>query len=357
MYQRRVKLSSFKSLHRVVIFSPIGQILAPMFPWTDPPEPLRFDHFMAAALHDPHQGYYARRIRGVGQHGDFTTTSAISPALGKAIAAWADQSLRHEGCRDLIELGPGEGSLAESVLKQLPWHRRLRIRLHLVETSSALRQKQQGLLGNRVHWHNTVEEALKSCGGNACIYSNEFADAFPVRRFRKSANKWEELFLLPDQERWSPVESLPHSTLFKRLWPNHQIIEVHGSYRDWLGNMLPHWREGRLLTIDYGARDQDLYHRQPHGSLRAYFHHQCLRGPETYARPGHQDLTSDINFSDLIDWSQPATELIALTPQSEFLAAFADPANPADQYAIDPAGPGTAFLCLDQRRTFTAKPS
>ena len=41
---------------------------------------------MAAALHDPERGYYARRIRGVGKPGDFTTTAAISPAIGKAIA-------------------------------------------------------------------------------------------------------------------------------------------------------------------------------------------------------------------------------------------------------------------------------
>ncbi|MEP4931606.1 SAM-dependent methyltransferase [Haloferula sp.] len=305
---------------------------------------------MAAALHDPRQGYYARRIRGVGQRGDFTTTPALSSALGKAIAAWADQALQAEGCRDLIELGPGEGSLAETVLKNLPWHRRLRIRLHLVETSEPLREKQQALLGSKVRWHSSIEEALRACGGKACLYSNEFADAFPVRRFRKTPETWEELHLLPDYEQWSPAAELPDSSLFDRPWSDGQIVEVHQSYQDWLTGIFTHWQQGRLLTIDYGAIDSGLYRRQPGGSLRAYFHHQHLSGSEVWARPGHQDLTADINFSDLIQWSQPQAELVSLIPQSEFLASFVDPNDPADRYAADPAGPGSAFMCLDQRR-------
>ena len=58
------------------------------WPWRDAP-PLRFDRFMELALHDPERGYYARRIRGVGKGGDFTTTPMLTPALGKAVAAWA----------------------------------------------------------------------------------------------------------------------------------------------------------------------------------------------------------------------------------------------------------------------------
>jgi SAM-dependent MidA family methyltransferase len=305
---------------------------------------------MAAALHDPGQGYYARRIRGVGQRGDFTTTAALSPALGKAIAAWANRALRDEECRDLIELGPGEGMLAESIFRNLPWHRRLTTRLHLVETSKPLREKQHERLGSKVSWHASIEDALESCGGNACIFSNEFADAFPVRRFRKSDGHLEEQYLLPEREVWTPVQELPDSTLLDRTWNEQQTIEVHESYHDWILEMLPSWQRGRLLTIDYGARAEDLYHRQPSGSLRAYFHQQRFTGPEVWARAGHQDITADVNFSDLIQWPGTMTELVSLIPQSEFLAPHIDPDNPADRYAIDPAGPGSAFLCLDQRR-------
>src|SRR6478609_2354584 len=97
-----------------------------------------FEQFMARALHDPEHGYYARRIHAVGRRGDFTTAPMLSDAPARAIAAWAVRAMRETGCRDLIEIGPGEGTLAAAVLKHLPWHVRWQTRLHLVETSTPL---------------------------------------------------------------------------------------------------------------------------------------------------------------------------------------------------------------------------
>jgi len=97
--------------------------------------PISFEEFMRRALYDPQRGYYSRRITGVGKRGDFTTAPMLSEAPAKAIAAWAATAMKETGCRDLIEIGPGEGKLAASVLKHLPWHVRLKTRLHLVETS------------------------------------------------------------------------------------------------------------------------------------------------------------------------------------------------------------------------------
>ncbi len=331
-------------------FRPAVMVLRAMFPWSDPPAALRFDRFMEAALHDPERGYYARRIRGVGTRGDFTTTAAIAPSLPRAIARWAVGALRATGTRDLIELGPGEGTLAAAVRARLPWFRR--VRLHLVETSSPLRERQQALLGTSVRWHDSVAGALEACDGKACLYSNEFADAFAVRRFRRHAEAWQESHVLPAGETWEPADALPESSIFDRPWPAGQVVEVADSYHHWLEDTLPRWVRGRMLTIDYGARAADLHHRQPQGSLRAYFHHQCLTGPEALARPGHQDLTADVNFTDLVEWTAPWAETLGLRSQREFLAPFTDPKSAADRYAIDPDGPGGAFLVheIERRR-------
>lgn len=301
---------------------------------------------MALALHDPERGYYARRIRAVGRGGDFTTTPMLSPALGRAVAAWAADALAASGCRDLIELGPGEGLLAASVLEHLPWWRRLRTRLHLVERSAPLREKQAARLGNRAVWHDSVESALDACGGKACLYSNEFADAFSVRRFRREADGWSELFLSPAEE-WCRCDALPDSSLFELPHPVGQIIEVAESYRDWLHGWLPFWKAGRLLTIDYGAAAADLYHRRPHGSLRAYFMQQRIEGPGVYEHPGRQDLTADVNFTDLQRWSAPHATTLRLIPQRDFLLPFA---SPADAALMDGHGAGGAFLVLEQAR-------
>jgi SAM-dependent MidA family methyltransferase len=245
----------------------------------------------------------------------------------------------------LIELGPGEGVLAAAVMKQLPWWPRMRTRLHLVERSAPLREKQAALLGRRAVWHDSVESALEACGGKACLYSNEFADAFPVRRFRREADGWSELFLRPAED-WQTCDGLPDSSLFEIPYPAGQMIEVAESYRDWLRGWLPRWKTGRMLTIDYGAEAGTLYHRRPRGSLRAYLMQQRIEGPGIYENPGRQDLTADVNFTDLERWSAPWAETLRLESQREFLRSFA---GPEDAAVMDEHGAGGAFRVLEQR--------
>lgn len=326
---------------------------APPWPWTSG-EGLRFDRFMDLALHDPERGYYARRIRGVGSAGDFTTAPMMSGLLAKGIAAWAARALPESGCRDLIEIGPGEGLLAAAVLKALPLHRRWRTRLHLVETSRPLRGKQQALLGKRVVWHDSLESALDACEGRACLYSNELIDAFPVRRFRLEGWGISELFLLPGEvprEDWRPAQDLPDSLQFNHPHRPGQILEVHESVQRWLAGWTPHWQRGAMLTIDYGAETTDLYHRRPRGTLRAYLRQERLEGHAAYQHPGRQDLTADVDFSDLARWLDalvPGTS--TLGTQRDFLLPFARSNRPADAALIDPEGAGGAFKVLDFRK-------
>ena len=314
--------------------------------------PITFEEFMARALHDPQHGYYARRISGVGRRGDFTTAPMFSQAPAAAIADWAAKALKMTGCRDLIEIGPGEGDLAAGVLLNLPWKLRWKTRLHLVETSIPLAARQRELLGKRATYHTRIQDVLNNCGGKAVIYSNELVDAFPVRKFQKTTAGWQELAVHFDERkrahesRLAPA-SLPDSAGFLDHHPLGQWIEVHDSYRRFLTDWLPHWNAGRLLTIDYGATTESLYHRKPRGSIRGYLHQQRLEGPAIYENPGRQDLTADVNFTDLMNWSQPWVSEQRLSTFGEFLQA---PRNLDDSLLADPLGAGGAFLVLDQKR-------
>ncbi|MGC4017607.1 MAG: SAM-dependent methyltransferase [Luteolibacter sp.] len=317
---------------------------APPWPWTDTGA-LRFDRFMDRALHDPQRGYYARRIRGVGRGGDFTTTPMMSGALARAIAAWIVKT----GERHVIEIGPGEGRLAADVMKALPWWTRLRTKLHLVERSVPLREKQQALLGKNVRWHDTMEEALEACGQSAAIYSNELIDAFPVRRFRKTESGWDELFLQPDgpTESWQPAGELPCSSSFKQPHRVGQIIEVHESAHDWIRQWtMMNWGSGQMLVIDYGEETETLYHRRPHGTLRGYLMQQRIEGSAVYQNAGRQDLTADVNFTDLETAVAPGVHHTRLMTQRDFLLPHIDPQNPADAALVDPNGAGSAFKVL-----------
>lgn len=268
-----------------------------------------FDAFMGIALHHQEDGYYARNIRGIGARGDFTTVPQLTPALGEAIGRWLHQESRRRGWKRLnvIECGPGSGALASSVMKSFGWLGQRKVDLHLVETSQPLREQQQPLV--RGTWHPTVDEALAACGGHALIYNNEFFDAFPCRVFRKDADAWTELHLRVVDGKLTenflqPQRPLPDSQVFEHKWPEGQRIEVFQSVHAWMKELSSAWREGAMLSIDYGGTTSEIYERRPQGTLRAYRRQQRLSGADVYELPGRQDITADVNFDDLTMWAQ-----------------------------------------------------
>lgn len=303
---------------------------------------------MNHALHDPEIGYYARSILTVGRGGDFTTTAEIAPSLAKAIAAWLLRELRASGCRDVIELGPGSGALSAAVRAHLPFWRRWRVRWHLVETSASLREVQRKRAPlHRARWHDSVEAALAACGGAACLYSNEFFDAFPVRVFQRKAEGWAELHLRQaddgPQEVFLDASQLPPSSVWRREWKEGQRIEIHAAVRRWMETLGRSWRRGAMLTIDYGAAVDALYQRQPGGTVRGYLLQQRITGRDLYRNIGRQDLTADVNFTDLIEWSSSFASAHSLQSQRDFLLPWVDASHPGDLHASDELGAGEAF--------------
>ncbi len=273
---------------------------------------LPFDRFMQIALHHPDGGYYASNIRGIGGGGDFTTAPKLTRALGRSITAWlrAEAARRRWKSFHIIECGPGDGSLAADIMRTFGWLERRRVTLHLVETSAPLRERQKAALrGFNLRWHNDIGNALAECDGCALIFHNEFLDAFPCRVFRKEGIGWKELHLKVREKRLTgvfllPSRALPHSAAFIIDWPEGQQIEVFEATREWMQTMATHWREGAMLAIDYGAAAESVYHRRPHGTLRAYRNHERLEGDAVCEMPGLQDITADVNFSDVSTWAR-----------------------------------------------------
>lgn len=317
-----------------------------------PRSPISIEEFMRRALAGGASGYYTRRISGIGNRGDFTTAPMISDDLARAVAKWAARAMRSARCWSLIELGPGEGVLMKSVLRLLPWHLRLRADVRLVETSAPLREIQQRNLGGRVSWHAHPAEALDACGGAAVIFSNELVDAFPARVFQRSESGWQEVGVFREEvgtireTLLATAETLPESTALHRDFPPGQRTEIHDSYRQWLSEWVPHWKSGRMLTIDYGAEIDSLYHRRPQGTLRGYLLQQRLEGMAVYQNPGRQDLTCDVNFSDLRQWSDQLGLRSKITDFAEFLKRGGCGNSPL----ADPNGAGAAFQVLETWR-------
>lgn len=341
---------------------------------------IRFDQYMAEALYHPRHGYYSSNICAIGRRGDFSTSSGLHYVLGAAVSAWALKEKKNSlsaglGRRwNVIEVGAGDGSMASDFLRAVPALHRPLLSYHIVEVSEPLRRKQKEKLPRlSVKWHESMASALEACQGRALIVSNELVDAFPasVVRWHESIRQWEELYLR-DQGRGVLAEEfhkftedrLGHTSSVFGQWNevplrDGQVCEIFWSYERWLSEWLPSWRQGAMLTIDYGDYFPKLYERNPRGTLRGYFQGVRLQGSEVYDRFGHQDLTADVNFSDLMAWGEGGgLETISLTTQHEFflkmLPELEDPAyqqqDPALEFLMSPYGCGGAFKVLAQRR-------
>jgi SAM-dependent MidA family methyltransferase len=307
---------------------------------------------MEAALYAPDNGYYSKNIRTVGRTGDFSTSATLGGELGSAIAAWIRQEWLHAGRKlQLIEIGPGDGSLHRHVLGALGFTGRWRLRSHLVERSPVLRTVQQQKLRGwwNLTWHENVEAALRECGGGALIFSNELADAFPAHLFQREAGMWKEVWL-SIAENGGIVETLhppPEgvvSSAFDIECADGQRVEVLHSWREWLQAWIPLWNAGAMLTIDYGGLPADIYHRRPGGTVRGYFHHQRLDSAALYPLMGRCDVTVDVNFTDLMQWGEAAgLRTVRLVSQRELVQA----AHPGPLH--EEGGPAEAFRCLMQR--------
>jgi SAM-dependent MidA family methyltransferase len=314
---------------------------------------IRFDRFMDLALYHPIHGYYSAQMETIGSEGDFSTAATLDDSLGRALAQWirAEAKALRLPHLTIIELGAGTGRLARTILRCFrPWEKP---RYYVVDIGARNR------LSGRIKRFNSVREALNVTGGVAVLFSNEFVDAFPCRRFVRTKSGWDEIWIELQEGRWlertMPAQVYPESSALSLALPLGQVIEIHDSYRSWLKELSASLQTGTLLTIDYGGPAIENYRGKLSGTLRGFFRHQRLEGMEIYRRPGQQDLTADVNFEDLRRWGDAlGLGEKGYTTQREFIEIWYSEAlasvNPATRFVLDPIGAGTAFKVLHQRK-------
>jgi len=360
---------------------------------------------MQNALYHPEKGYYTKNIKDVGARGDFSTSATLSQSLAKAIAkeiiSYASEQ-EHDSRIDVIECGAGNGQLMVDIGAALelllPKTLLKHIHFHIIEVSPTLQQKQKNLLQknilfplfrkkwqSRITWHHSINDALELCNGKAFIYHNEFVDAFPVRVFRLMENSvtnsptnptWHELYITKSDkfltESWEQIDAITSSQILSEVRPSIttsllenpsineqssisidssiQHIEIPCSYFDWLKELANCWDKGRMLTIDYGDTFPAVYHRRPQGTLRAYAMHQRLTGHEIYQNPGHQDITFDVNFTDLMHWGESlGFQHQSYLTQREFISQHL-PDKGDHTLITEVEGAGDAFKVLIQHQ-------
>ena len=268
--------------------------------------PLTIAEYMATALSHPTLGYYTTRDP-IGRTGDFVTAPEVSQMFGELLGLWcADAWLRAGRPRhaNLVELGPGRGTLMADALRALAGMPDFleAARVCLVETSPALRQRQADRLaatradGVAITWCTKLDDVPP---GPLFLLANEFFDALPVRQFEHLPDGWHERTVtaaatgdglafghraaaetaaLPAAARAAPVGAVAEAC------PAAQAITADIARRI-AGD------GGAALVVDYGTATPTAG-----DTLQAVRGHAYA---PVLAAPGEADLTAHVDFGTL----------------------------------------------------------
>lgn len=313
--------------------------------------PVTVAQFMEWALYHPEYGYYTRGPN-IGPRGDFTTSPEASPAFAQMLAkhvAEVDALLGNPKTFDIVEFGPGRGTLACDLLDDLASQASdlySRANYHLVEISPALVEEQKALLlpthEGRVSWLAGLSVEDNLCGA---VIANEFVDAFPVHVLEARDGVLCEQYVDVHQDgfhiAYGPPSSLELTGFIQRNrldLEDREKVEINLKAGDWIKSTAGAFSRCVALIVDYGDVAPARYSAtRKEGTLLGYY-----RGAVTdniLAHPGEQDLTALVDFTALQDDATSAGfDLVGMTRQASFLIGLglgADGAADAHHEAIN----------------------
>lgn len=293
--------------------------------------PIAFREWMETCLYHPEHGYYRRGRPTVGRDGDFLTSPEVHPLFGAAVGHVAIdlwRQLDSPATFRIAELGPGTGSLAESMLRHI--HGAApecaeSIQYTAVEPDEQAAHAQSVRLRS-IHKFHRVHDINELTASQQLIVANEVLDALPVHRLRLLGGTWKELLVdysSADGFHDAAADVCEQSLLepLAAIAPAEgQIVEVapaRAAMARSLANSIAD--EGLLLLFDYGySRDRLYAPWRRDGTLMTFRRH--VPGVDPYAHPGEQDITAHVD----VDQVQAAAQAAGLVPlptlsQSEWL--------------------------------------
>ena len=149
---------------------------------------LPVDEFFQKVLYDKKNGYYATK-QPFGKKGDFITAPKISNLFSEIIAIWMISSWQVLGKPkrfNIIELGPGDGSLTKILIKVFERFPKFNAakKIYLYEASNFLKDVQKKNIDNNdIKW---VKNFKNINNGPVVFFGNEFFDAIPIKQFKNN---------------------------------------------------------------------------------------------------------------------------------------------------------------------------
>ena len=283
---------------------------------------LPVDSFFKNVLYDKKFGYYNSRIP-FGKKGDFITSIKVSNLFSEIIAIWIITCWETFGKPknfNIVELGPGDGSLASILLKtfrKFPEFNSIK-KMFLFEESKFLKKIQKRKILNKdVKWINSFNKIKK---GPVVFFGNEFFDAIPIKQFKKLKNS---IF----EKNYTLDKNYKIKQIFKKASAsNIKDIESYRSLRKLKFIEFPKlgFRElkkitkkifklnGCILLIDYGYLNPNNQN-----TLQSVMKHKKNK---LFNNLGKADITSHVNFTLLSEFfSKNNLKIKNVITQREFL--------------------------------------
>ncbi len=284
--------------------------------------PMTVAQFMEKAV-----SYYYASKDPFGTDGDFTTAPEISQMFGEMIGAWfVDVWLQMGQPQDvqLIELGPGRGTLMADIMRTMSAWPDLKqaVTIHMVEQSPNLRQAQaDALKAFKPTWYDHFEEIP---AGISFVVTNEFFDALPIHQFKKVKGEWKERCV-----GYNDVDTNFHFTFTEpsidipSIMPADFLNAVDGSIFEISPASLSVFEQickriadhgGAGLVIDYGHSAPGLG-----DTLQSVFKHKYS---DVLDAPGTKDITAHVDFSLLKTVGDSIVDVHGPVTQGEFLSTL-----------------------------------
>jgi NADH dehydrogenase [ubiquinone] 1 alpha subcomplex assembly factor 7 len=279
--------------------------------------PITVAEYMREVATNPIHGFYISQ-EALGSQGHFVTSPEVSQMFGECLAVWYLNEWMKMGepsQLQLVELGPGKGTLMADILRTLAALQPDMVRgvsVHLVEVSDRLRRQQEVALCGRagggvegsaltswgcpVTWHSGLREVPHHF---SFFLAHEFLDALPINKYERTSDGWREV--LVDLDPALPGPGL-RWVLARHGTPSCVLLDrVPGAEKAARLELCPPAglavREvsrrlaaqgGAALLVDYGEAgggDRD--------TLRAFKDHRQVDPLEL---PGTADITADVDW-------------------------------------------------------------
>lgn len=340
--------------------------------------PISVSEYMQACLHDPEHGYY-RGKPAIGAGGDFVTSPEISQVFGELIGLWCAvvwQQMGSPPALDVVELGPGRGTLMADALRAtriVPgFHPSLHLRM--VESNAALEPVQRTAIaasGVSAAWHDTVDDCVRALAERPApliVIANEFLDTCAANQYVWHDGQIMLRSVGLDADGALAFTLLPNPGALGTALPadlrEGDCFEIQDfGFFTPLAHLMAE-RASAALFIDYGS-----------SSRAAAETLQAVRGHASeppLLSPGEADLSFQVDFARFGDTVRETADLEVdgPVPQAEFLgrlgiverASRLMAANPDKAGVIEaqvqrlmaPTGMGSRFLALGVRSAHLA---